>query len=113
MPARPKRARRSPSRGGSADPHLSRTPAQHRAAMSELAQVANHQVWLWEAVNRQRWIPRPGDQSPCMPTLWAPRVSQTWAATIMQSAGSTPSSWQACRYTDGDGLKARTDSTLI
>ena len=32
--------------------------------MSELAQVANHQVWLWEAVNRQRWIPRPGEQSP-------------------------------------------------
>src|ERR1700754_3467315 len=46
------------------------------------------------------------------PTLLAPRRSHTWAATIMQSAGVTPSASHAYRYTDGAGLKARHDSTL-
>ena len=34
-------------------------------------------------------------------------VSQTWAATIMQSAGATPSCSDAYRYTAGAGLNAR------
>src|ERR1700728_4323411 len=45
--------------------------------------------------------------APLNPTDWAPMVSQTCAATIMQSAGATPSCSHAYRYTAGAGLNAR------
>jgi hypothetical protein len=66
-PGAPTHTRRSPGqRGGQSDParvedYSSALPGDE--LLGELAQIADHQVWLWQAVNRERWITGPGDES--------------------------------------------------
>ena len=57
-------------------------------------------------------LPGRATSAPEQPTLCAPIVSHTWAATRQIAAGGTSSSSVTMRYTCGAGLNRRTRSTL-
>ena len=78
----------------------------------QIAQIGGDDVGCGKPGTGNAALPGRVISAPLNPTDCAPMVSQTWAATIMQSAGDTASCSHACKYTAGAGLNARQASTL-